>query len=222
MTPTSFVHALAEIRLPNVFNPYIDLCDVHDRANAPALRRRGLRTYLEATMRGGTNTIWMGRDLGLSGGRGTGIPFTDEAHLRLLARFYPGTSVSKTTYEEAVPERTAAEVWSALMQVHTPPLLWNLFPFQPHEPERPFTNRKPTEQEIRAVDELTSELVSMLPIERIIAIGRDASRRAARFGVLVECVRLPSAHATEFRAGVGRLYNMSKIVARSTPLLASL
>ncbi len=222
MTPSSFVHALAEIRLPNVFNPYIDLCDAHDRANAPAARRRGLRTYLEAAMDWGTHTIWMGRDLGQSGGRNTGIPFTDEAHLRLLTNFYRGASVSKTTYEEAVPERTAAEVWSALMQVHTLPLLWNLLPFQPHHPEQPFTNRKPTEQELRAVDELNGELVNMLRVERIIAIGQDVATHAARFGIPVERVRLPSGASTEFRAGIGRLYNMGKIAARCTPLAASL
>lgn len=222
MTPSSLVHALAEIRLPNVFNPYIDLCEVHDRANAPAVRRRGLREYLEAAADWGTPTIWMGRDLGQCGGRNTGIPFTDEAHLRLLARFYQGASVSKTTYEEAVPERTAAEVWSAMMQVHTLPLLWSLFPFQPHEPGQLFTNRMPTSQELLAVEELTGELVNMLRVERIIAIGQDVAKAAHRFGVTVERVPLPSGASTEFRAGIGRLYNMNKIAARSTPLSAAL
>ena len=88
MTPASFVKALAAIRLPNVFNPYVDQCDVHDRANAPALRRRALRTYLEAIMTLGSDTIWMGRDLGYRGGRRTGLALTDKALLG-CARYVP-------------------------------------------------------------------------------------------------------------------------------------
>lgn len=216
MTPASFVHALAEIRLPNVFNPYIDLCDVHDRANAPALRRRALRTYLEAVMALGSDTIWMGRDLGYRGGRRTGLALTDEAHLPLFSRFYPGSDVTKSTRGEVVAERTAAEIWGAVSQLDVPPLLWNVFPFHPHEPEQPFTNRKFTSQELRTVDELNGELVQMLQIERIIAIGQDAASYATQFGAPVECVRHPSyGGTTEFREGICRLYNLTKITPRS-------
>jgi len=35
----------------------------------------------------GSNTIWMGRDLGYRGGRRTGLALTDEAHLPLFSRF---------------------------------------------------------------------------------------------------------------------------------------
>ena len=216
MTPKSFVLALAEIRLPDVFNPYIDQCDVHDRANAPALRRRALRTYLEAISTLGSDTIWMGRDLGYRGGRRTGLALTDEAHLPLFARFYPGTNAEKVTRGEIVAERTAAEIWGALSQLDIPPLLWNVFPFHPHEPDLPFTNRKFTSKELRTVDELNSELIQMLRIDRIIAIGQDAASYAVRFGARVECVRHPSyGGTTEFREGLCRLYNLTKITPRS-------
>ena len=222
MTPASFVQALAAIRLPNVFNPYVDQCDVHDRTNAPALRRRALRTYLEAIVALGTNTIWMGRDLGYRGGRRTGLALTDEAHLPLFSSFYPGSDVAKTTRGGIVAERTAAEIWGALSQLDMPPLLWNVFPFHPHEPGQPFTNRKFTAKELLAVDELNGELVQMLHIDRIIAIGQDAASYATQFGATVECVRHPSyGGTTEFRAGICRLYNLAKITPRSAaqPLL---
>ncbi len=97
-----------------------------------------------------------------------------------------------------------------------PPLLWNVFPFHPHEPVQPFTNRKFTSQELRTVDELDGELVHMLGIRRIIAIGQDAASYATQFGAPIECVRHPSyGGVTEFREGICRLYKLAKITPRS-------
>ena len=62
MTPTSFVKALAEFSLDNVFNPYADTCPVHDRAGAAASRRKNLKSYLQAVSDLGADTIWIGRD----------------------------------------------------------------------------------------------------------------------------------------------------------------
>ena len=90
MNAASFVQALASIQLPNVFNPYADQCEVHDRANAAATRRKSLRSYLQAVESLGVDTIWMGRDLGYRGGRRTGLALTDEQHLAAVAGLYPG------------------------------------------------------------------------------------------------------------------------------------
>jgi len=216
MTPASFVQALAGIRLPNVFNPYAEQCAVHDRANASALRRRALRTYLEAVAALGSDTIWMGRDLGYRGGRRTGLALTDELHLPAFGRVYPGSDVAKATHGAIIAERTAAEIWGVLEQLDVPPLLWNVFPFHPHDPDQPFTNRKFTTQELRTVDELNGELVQMLRIRRIIAIGQDAAGYATQFGAPVEAVRHPSyGGVVEFRAGICRLYRLARIAPRS-------
>ena len=208
MTPASFVLALAAIRLPNVFNPYAEHCDVYDRANASALRRRALRTYLEAVIALGSDTVWMGRDLGYRGGRRTGLALTDEAHLSLFARIYPGSAAVKSTRGAVVAERTAAEIWGALSQLEVPPLLWNVFPLHPHEPHQPFTNRKFTSYELGVVSELNGELVRMLGIRKIIAIGQDAASYAKQLGATTECVRHPSyGGVSEFREGICRLTN---------------
>ena len=90
MTPTSFVQALSAVKLPNVFNPYADICEVHDRSNAAAMRRRGLRTLLTAAQALGIDTLWMGRDLGYRGGRRTGLALTDEMQLMQFPSVYPG------------------------------------------------------------------------------------------------------------------------------------
>lgn len=209
MTPATFVRSLAAIRLPNVFNPYADTCEVHDQADAPAVRRRNLRTLLSAAERLGIDTIWMGRDLGYRGGRRTGLALTDERHLPAMGRIYPGTESLRTTVGPEVAERTAAEIWAVLALLDRPPLLWNVFPFHPHDEGNPFTNRKFTTKELREVDELNGMLISWLGIRRIVSIGQDAATYAAKFGVEVVSVRHPSyGGVTEFRDGISRLHGI--------------
>lgn len=209
MTPAAFVRALSQIRLPEVFNPYADTCAVHDRAGAPAMRRRNLTTLLSAASQLGIDTIWMGRDLGYRGGRRTGLALTDERHLPAMSRIYPGTESTRSTTGPEVAERTAAEIWAVLALLDKPPLLWNVFPLHPHERDDPFTNRKFTTRELREVDELNAVLISWLGIRRIVSIGQDAASYAAKFGVEVASVRHPSyGGVTEFREGISQLHGL--------------
>jgi hypothetical protein len=106
-----------------------------------------------------------------------------------------------------------------LCQLDKPPLLWNVFPFHPHESGDPFTNRRFTARELTYVDELNSALISWLGIRRIISIGQDAASYAEKFGVEVACVRHPSyGGVKDFRRGIGQLHgiDVSKRVSSST------
>lgn len=209
MTPRSFVGALADISLPHVFNPYRDTCPAHDRWDAPALRRKNLRSILEAAGRQGVDTLWMGRDLGYRGGRRTGLALTDEKHLPAMARLYPGIALSKSTTSPDVAERTAAEIWAVLAQLDRAPLLWNVFPLHPHEVGDPFSNRRFTARELAQVDELNAALFRWLEIRQVVSIGQDAAGYAAKFGVKVSCVRHPSyGGVNDFRRGVSALYGI--------------
>ncbi|WP_082150829.1 uracil-DNA glycosylase [Chromobacterium sp. LK1] len=210
MTPRSFVAALSEIGLEGVFNPYRNRCEVHDLADAPAVRRRNLRTYLTAIEQLGVDTIWMGRDLGYRGGRRTGLALTDERRLDAVALSYPGAAPNKATKGPVVAERTAAEIWAILERLDQLPLLWNVFPLHPHEADNPLTNRKFTAKELAAVSELNHALFKWLGIRRIICIGQDAANYAKSFGINVECVRHPSyGGIADFRRGMKEIYGDS-------------
>jgi hypothetical protein len=207
MNSRKFVAALANVHLNNVFNPYSDRCPAHDLADGPKVRRSNLRGYLSSVETLETDTIWMGRDLGYRGGRRTGLALTDERHLGEVSASYPGTSPIRATRGPAVVERTASEIWAALAQLDRPPLLWNVFPFHPHDSDEPFTNRRFKASELAEVNELNHELIDWLRIRRIICIGRDAAEYATCFGVEVDCIRHPSyGGVRDFRAGVKLLY----------------
>lgn len=211
MTPYAFVSALSKIELEGVFNPYRQHCSVHDLVDGPAVRRRNLRGYLHVVEQLGVDTIWMGRDLGYRGGRRTGLALTDECHLPLFGIAYPGANPSKATKGVAWAERTAAEIWSVLFQLNHPPLLWNVFPFHPHELGVELSNRRFSTRELSVVTDLNRQLVSWLKIKRIICIGQDAATYAQLFGVTIDCVRHPSyGGVKEFRAGMNKIYSVGQ------------
>lgn len=211
MTPEKLVASLADIRMPNVFNPYADFCAVHDRPDAAKARRANLTAFLKAARALKVDTIWMGRDLGYRGGRRTGLALTDERHLSAFAKLYSSSQVVQATVGPAVAERTAAEIWSAIGGLKLPPFLWNVFPFHPFEPGNPFSNRRFTAKELAAVHPINQALIDWLGICRIVAIGQDAAHYSTAFGVEVLAVRHPSyGGVTDFRQGIQALYPQRK------------
>lgn len=210
MTPASFVDALADIRLPNVFNPYAERCAIHDRTDAPRRRRANLEAFLQAAVFEEVDTIWIARDLGYRGGRRTGLPLTDEVHLGAAASCFSSLTFSRATKGPIVAERTAAIVWSVIARIGRPVFLWNVFPLHPHEPDDHLSNRCHTRTEREVCRPLLMELFSMLSIREVIAIGRDAQAGLADLGVDASPIRHPSyGGQTEFISGLCALYNVS-------------
>jgi uracil-DNA glycosylase len=206
----SFAVALAETRLPSVFNPYGDHCPVHDRPDAARVRKRNLVSCLEAALAAHVDTIWIARDLGYRGGRRTGVPLTDEVHLRQAAALLGGIALDRATRGPVVAERTAAIVWSVLSRIGEPAVLWNIFPLHPHEAGDPFTNRRHTRAERDATWPLLTALIAMLRPRRIVAIGRDAGMALADIDIPVRVVRHPSyGGQAEFIAGIFEIYGVA-------------
>jgi len=211
-TPRSFVAALSAMDLPSTFNPYRERCPVHDRADGPRVRRRNLSRWLQAAQRANVDTIWIARDLGYRGGRRTGVPLTDEAHLARAASLMGGIPLKRATLGPAVVERTATTVWRMLASIDQPVMLWNVFPFHPHVIDDPFSNRCHTRAEREVTWPLLLALIEMIEPRRLVAIGRDAASALSDVGVPVYAVRHPSyGGQAEFIDGVRKIYGNAPV-----------
>jgi uracil-DNA glycosylase len=193
MTVNRFVDQLSAISLPNVFNPYRDICPVADYDSSPAIRRRNLLSYCQAMQDSEARMLWLGRDLGYRGGRRTGIALTDEFHLDVLIKKYRVTGLAKATADpDMKKERTATEVWKLLVEIPQPVFLWNVFPFHPFDVDKPFTNRRHTSREFDQCADILIGVIRMLCPTTIVVLGADAEAAAVRLGLRCERVRHPS------------------------------
>lgn len=215
-TPASFVEALSAIELDDTFNPYGDFCPIHDLPEAAKYRRENLRRCLESAVDARVDTIWIARDLGYLGGRRTGIPLTDEAHLGAAARLFGGITLDRATVGPRIAERTATITWQLLMSIGRPVMLWNVFPLHPHEPNNPMTNRCHRRAEREATWPFLVALVEMLRPKQLVAIGRDAGAALEGLDIPVSNVRHPSyGGQAEFIAGIQKIYSLPRATERS-------
>lgn len=210
MTPKVFVSHLAAVRLQNVFNPYGETCSEQDQPDGAERRQHNLTLFLEAALDARVETVWIARDLGYRGGRRTGVPLTDEVHLPKMTAMFDDLTLERATTGPAVAERTAAVVWSALLELDQPVFLWNVFPLHPHEAGDRQTNRTHTRAERALFTPLLLALLAMLQPKTVVAIGRDAQLALAELEIHSCPVRHPSyGGQAEFLAGLSALYGRS-------------
>lgn len=205
-----FVDKLAAMQFENVFNPYADICPQYDKSDAALIRRHNLEFVLNAAISNGIDSIWIARDLGYRGGRRTGLALTDEVHLSWQAKLFSTPPLVQATQGLGVSERTANIVWRALRSIEQPIFLWNVFPFHPHEPGNPMSNRCHKKFERIACQELTLWLIETLHPQKVIAIGRDAQAAMVELDIESTQIRHPSyGGQTDFFAGLAELYGVS-------------
>jgi uracil-DNA glycosylase len=211
MTPGAFLADLAGVRLDGVFNPYSDRCPDHDRAGSPQCRRSNLEAVLAAAWAARGGSVWIARDLGYRGGRRTGLPLTDEVHLRHFSEAWGGLSLRKATAGPAVAERTASVIWGMLRRVGRPVFLWNLFPLHPHDEGNPMSNRSHTAAERRIGEWFLTTLLGALQPDMVVAIGNDAATALQRLGLGHAKVRHPSyGGQASFCAGIAGVYGLAR------------
>ena len=206
-----FADKMASYDSPNMFNPYRDICPVHDNRQSPKLRRQNLTRYLTAASSAERVSMWVGRDLGYRGGRRTGISLTDEHHRELIAQTW-NISLKQATVTEPQKEKTASSVWKFAPDIPGFVALWNIFPFHTHEPERPFTNRTHTKTEREFGLELLAELLKHWQPEKIVAIGKVAHQHLSKLPIPGELheVRHPSyGGETIFADQIKSLYDLA-------------
>jgi len=188
-----------------VFNPWTQCDDGTDApGNGPAARLQRLRAHLAVTPR----QILIGEASGYQGCHVSGIPFTSER--LIMAGHIPridsdGTRLS--TRQRPWSEPSATTVWGTLHQlgIADDTVLWNAYPWHPHLPGKPQSNRTPTPSERAAGLATLNELLAAFPGARLFAVGRHAEAATAGLGRKVTPLRHPSmGGATAFREGLQR------------------
>lgn len=188
-----FIGHIAALRFDGVFNPYAQICAIHDNPDAPAIRKHNLSLVLKAAINHGTESLWIGRDLGYRGGRRTGLALTDEAHLNACANLFGDRlPLARATKGPPVAERTATIIWEVLQDLRRPVFLWNVFPLHPHQQGNQLSNRCHSRSERHACRPLLMWLLETLRPKSVIAIGRDAQLALSDLGINAEKVRHPS------------------------------
>ena len=188
---------------PAVFNPWHD----HDPGtdafrDAAAGRLARLRAFFTARPR----WLLLGEAAGYQGAHVSGIPFTSER--LLLEGAIPRVHVEGrrlSTRPRPWSEPSATTVWGTLHQLGRAEdtLLWNAFPWHPHRPGVPQSNRTPTPAERRAGLPVLEALLKALPDVRCFAVGRNAAASLADVSVHATPLRHPSmGGAPAFREGL--------------------
>ncbi len=159
--------------------------------------RENLLRYLTEVSERRPKMMLMGEAPGYRGCRLTGIPFTSE---RIMLDGVPalemlGSHRGYRLVDNRGPvhrESSATIVWDALDSYDCVPVLWAAFPFHPHHFGKPNSNRTPTAGEVASGSRFWLELLRIMEIDRVVAVGNVAHQALARAGIEATRIRHPS------------------------------
>lgn len=139
--------------------------------------------------------LLVGEAPGYRGCRLTGIPFVSP---HLLAGLGSRFGLTRDQFQPADEwpqiqrEASATIVWQTVGQRQPLPLLWNIFPFHPYQPEKPQSNRTPTTKEIALGRPFLDQICQLFPQAMLIAVGKKASGALKSWQIEHTAVRHPS------------------------------
>jgi uracil-DNA glycosylase len=201
-----FVERLAGCQPPaNVFNQYS-----HD-SELNSGRRHNLTLYLKRMRQVRPKVLLVAEAPGYRGMRLTGVPFTSPSLVRsgidgfqLFGESRGYRSPMEHTHIQK--EQSGTIVWQTLQDNKALPLIWNSFPFHPHLPGKPLSNRTPTAKELEMGLPFLREMIGLFAIEQVVAIGNKAHDSLTRLGFTCEKVRHPAQSGkNQFVEGIGRI-----------------
>ena len=192
MKINSFIHQLSSEILPeNCHNPYLSsTCNGR-------IRKENLRLYLQHMLELQPQMMLIGEAPGYRGCRLSGIPFVSPALLdeeEVTPGLFGKLRGFRTADEwpELRREASATIVWTYLRGVSRLPLLWNAFPFHPHHPNRPQSNRPPTRAELVWGRPFLHQLHNLFGRPQLIAVGKKAAHSLTIMDLPHHTVRHPS------------------------------
>ncbi|MBT2567782.1 uracil-DNA glycosylase [Arthrobacter sp. ISL-85] len=203
---SAFVERLAAVELgpacTNFFNHAVP---------ENALRRRNLEIYLQEMLDRRPKVLLVGEAPGFRGMRITGVPFTNrtifDGPANGFGLFGPGKGyVLPPEAAGVAAEPTATVLWQVMEEVGILPLLWSAFPWHPHQPGKPFSNRTPKPSETKLGTPFWQDLAALFGIDSLVAVGNVAQHSLQRSGLDVPKIRHP-AHGgrSGFKQGLEQL-----------------
>ncbi|MEZ4531030.1 MAG: uracil-DNA glycosylase [Thermomicrobiales bacterium] len=161
------------------------------------IRLQNLRRYFAQLMERGVDTLMLGEAPGYLGCRRSGIGFTSEPQLLggipSLELFGEERGYQRSgEFPELRKEQSATIVWGELARLDFVPLIWASFPFHPHKPGAPNSNRTPKRPEIDFGRPIFLELIEAFQIGRVFAVGNIAHASLAAAGIDAPKIRHPA------------------------------
>ena len=185
-----FIHLLAQTTpSPHCENPYR-----YERPFAPQ-RRKNLQSYLTLMVQQRPKLLLVGEAPGYRGCRLTGIPFVSPHILAGLAIHLSQVTdpfLTPAEWPHIQKEASATIVWRTIGSWRPLPLLWNIFPFHPHQPDMPQSNRTLLTSEIQAGRPFLTTLHQLFPQIRLVAVGKKAAAGLTKWGYEHTAVRHPA------------------------------
>jgi uracil-DNA glycosylase len=205
LTPQAVFRALTAHRARDVFNPWRQRDRLDTEPDAPLRRLRRLALHFECRPK----LLLIGEACGYQGCRFSGIPFTSER--LLLLQYIPRVACVQRISRRVRPwsEPSATTVWKVMHELGVADrvILWNSFPWHPHGPGEPHSNRRPTAAEVEQGKPILEAVLRRFECATVVAVGQVA--RASLRQLLGRdplTVRHPSmAGVSAFRSGVAAI-----------------
>jgi hypothetical protein len=196
MVPASdvgaFIERLAAVAPGAAWTNFFD-----HSTSSNAVRRDNLSLYLTEMLERSPDILLVGEAPGFRGMRITGVPFTNrtifEGPANSFGLFGPGKGyVLPPEASGVAAEPTATVMWQVLAELDVLPLLWSAFPWHPHQPGRPLSNRTPTSAEAAIGTPFWQTLAELFAVRTVVAVGNVAHRSLQRSGLAVAKIRHPA------------------------------
>ena len=178
-----------------VYNPY----RAGDHENN-ARRRHNLRLYLlQALAKQPRLPLLVCEAPGYRGCRLTGVPLCSRRllldgveELGAFGRARGYREPTDAAFADIQGEQSATIVWSELRALGILPLIWNAFPWHPHRPNEPRSNRTPNAAELARGRIILAQVIAIYQPQQIMAIGRSAQASLLALGSAHASARHPA------------------------------
>lgn len=145
----------------DVFNQYQNNCILNN-----------LNAYITYLLRYNTDILLIGEAPGYRGCRLTGIPFTSGEVIKTSKHNIFMEIDNEIMLPQILSENTATILWEFIGINKSVPILWNAFPFHPHQSGKPESNRKPDASEIKEGETYLRIIYDLFKPRKLCSLGR--------------------------------------------------